>query len=317
MNHLNISSIDLNLFVVFEAIFAERGVTRASHRLHLTQRAVSHALARLRETFGDPLFLRRGRAVAPTPLARKMIEPVRRALREFETSVARIDRFEPAAMRRRFVIANGVRDIFEATVLPKFFRAVARAAPLIDLAVIRVERRELEAELATGAVDMAIDVSLPLSEEIRRSPFMAGGLAVVARRNHPGVHRGLDLKTYLAQEHIMVTSRRRGQSVEDYELNRRNLHRRVRLRCQSHYAACRILSVTDLILTMSERYARVANASFRNQILPFPLKIPANDALLYWHQNTDGDAANRWLRTQLLAASLDLKKQASISATRL
>ncbi|MGO9602603.1 MAG: LysR family transcriptional regulator [Candidatus Binataceae bacterium] len=303
MNHLNISSIDLNLFVVFEAIFAERSVTRASHRLHLTQPAVSHALGRLRETFGDPLFLRRGRAVAPTSLARKMIEPVRRALSELEASVAKVDRFDPLTMRKRFVIASGLREVFEATVLPELLHALAWKAPLIDLAIVKVSRRDLEAELATGAVDLAVDVSLPISEEIRRTPLMEGKLVVVARHGHPKVRRGLDLNTYLAQEHIMVTSRRRGQSVEEYELSRRDQRRRVRLRCQSHFAACRIVSRTDLLLTMAERYARVANAIFRNQILAFPLKTPRHDSLLYWHENADGDAANAWLRAELLSAS--------------
>ena len=117
------------------------------------------------------------------------------------------------------------------------------------------------------------------------------------------MRRILDLKTYLTQEHIMVTSRRRGQSAEDFELTRRNLSRRVRLRCQSHFAACRIVSQTNLLLTIAERYARVANAIFHNQIVPFPLKAPSFDALLYWHENADSDAANAWLRRQLLAAS--------------
>jgi DNA-binding transcriptional LysR family regulator len=301
MNDVHISQLDLNLFLVFEAIFSTGSVTGAGERLYLTQPAASHALARMRETFGDPLFVRHGRALAPTPLARKMIEPVRRALREFEASVARVETFDPARMRKRFVI--GMRDVHEATVLPELLRAISRSAPMIDLSTVRVNRRDLEAELATGSVDVSIDVSLPLSDEIRRTRFMAGKFVVVARRGHTRLPRVLDLKTYLAQEHIMVTSRRRGQSAEEFELARRGLRRRVRLRCQSHFAACRIVSQTDLMLTIPERYARITNAIFRNRILPFPLNTPTFDGLLYWHENADADAANAWLRRQLLAAS--------------
>ena len=301
MNDVHVSRIDLNLFVVFEAIFSSAGVTRASERLHLTQPAVSHALARLRENFGDPLFVRRGRAVAPTPLARKMIEPVRRALREFETSVARVDRFDPAEMRKRFVI--GIRAAHETMLLPELLRLIGKAAPLIDVSSVRVNRRDLESELASGTVDVAIDVSLPLSDEIRRTPLMTDKFVVLARRNHPKVRRVIDLKTYLAQEHIMVSSRRRGQSAEEFELNRRGLRRRVRLRCQSYFAACRIVSQTDLLVTLAERYALITNAIFRCQILPFPLRTSTSDALLYWHDNADDDAANAWLRRQLLTAS--------------
>jgi DNA-binding transcriptional LysR family regulator len=301
MNDVHVSQLDLNLFVVFEAIFSTAGITRASERLHLTQPAVSHALARLRETFGDPLFVRRGRAVAPTPLARKMIEPVRRALREFEASVAKVDSFDPARMRKRFVI--GMRDVHEATLLPELLRSISDTAPLVDLSSVRVNRRDLEAELASGTIDVAIDVSLPLSDDIRRTQLTTGRFVVLARRNHPRVRRVLDLKTYLAQEHIMVSSRRRGQSAEEFELNRHDLRRRVRLRCQSYFAACRTVSQTDLLLTLAEHYARIANAIFRNQMLAFPLRMPIFDGQLYWHDNADGDAANAWLRRQLLTAS--------------
>jgi len=216
MNDVHISQLDLNLFVVFEAIFATGSVTGAGERLYLRQPAASHALARMRETFGDPLFVRHGRAPAPTPLARKMIEPVRRAPREFEASVARVETFDPARMRKRLVV--GMRDVHEATVLPELLRAISRSAPMSDLSTVRVKRRDLEAELATGSLDMAIDVSLPLSDEIRRTRFMAGKLVVVARRGHTRLLRVLDLKTYLAQQHIMVTTRRRARAPRSSSL---------------------------------------------------------------------------------------------------
>jgi DNA-binding transcriptional LysR family regulator len=204
-------------------------------------------------------------------------------------------------MRKRFVV--GMRDVHEATVLPELLRTLSKSAPMIDLSSVRVNRRDLEAELATGAVDVAIDVSLPLADEIHRTRLTTGKFVVVARRGHTNLPKVLDLKAYLAQEHIMVTSRRRGQSAEEFELVRRGLRRRVRLRCQSHFAACRIVSQTDLLLAIPERYARITNKIFRNRILPFPLKTPTFDGLLYWHENADADAANAWLRSQLLAAS--------------
>ena len=102
---MHISRIDLNLFVVFDAIYTEGGVTAASRRLNLSQPAVSHALARLRGIVGDPLFERRGAVMIPTPVARAMIEPVRRALKTLETSLGAVDAFDPATDARRFTIA--------------------------------------------------------------------------------------------------------------------------------------------------------------------------------------------------------------------
>jgi DNA-binding transcriptional LysR family regulator len=106
----------------------------------------------------------------------------------------------------------------------------------------------------------------------------------------------------LSLEHILVSSRRRGFGVEDYELSRHGLKRRIRLRCQHYFAACRVVSETDLILTMAERYARIVNRLFRNRVLAFPLEVPDYDAYLYWHVNADADPANRWLRNLLMGA---------------
>jgi len=100
----------------------------------------------------------------------------------------------------------------------------------------------------------------------------------------------------------VVSSRRRGLGIEDYELSRQGLKRRIRLRCQDYFAACRVVRETDLILTMAERYAGIVNRLFSNTLLPFPLDMPSYDAYLYWHANADADPANRWLRSVLVAA---------------
>ena len=223
----------------------------------------------------------------PTPLARVMIDPVRQSLQGFEATLKRVDRFDPATARKHFTV--GMRDVRELTVLPNLLRAVARAAPFIDIAIVRAERKQLERELAAGTLDAAIDVRLALSDEVRRQLIGAERLVVVARPRHLSVRRGLDLETYLSQEHILVSSRRRGFGVEDYELSRHGLKRRIRLRCQHYFAACRVVSETDLILTMAERYARIVNRLFRNRVLPFPLEVPDYDAYLYWHVNAEAD----------------------------
>ncbi len=300
MKPIHLSRVDLNLFVVFDTIYTEGGITRAGKRLSLTQPAISHALGRLRELFDDALFMRQGKAMIPTPLARVMIDPVRQSLQGFESTLQRVDRFDPATAHKHFTV--GMRDVRELTVLPNLLRTITRTAPFIDIAIVRAERNQLENELAVGTLDAAIDVRLALSDEVRRQRINAERLVVVARPRHPHVKRELDLETYLAQEHILVSSRRRGFGVEDYELSRHGLKRRIRLRCQHYFAACRVVSETDLILTMAERYARIVNRLFRNRVLPFPLEAPDYDAYLYWHANADADPANRWLRERLMEA---------------
>jgi DNA-binding transcriptional LysR family regulator len=301
MTTANLFRADLNLFVVFDTICAEGSITRAAKRLNLSQPAISHALARLRQLFGDPLFTRRGHAMAPTPLARRIVEPVRQALRQMEAALNKESRFDARTARKRFTV--GMRDVLEAALLPVLMRGLAASTPGIELAVVRAERRELEGELAAGTLDAAIDVLLPLPEGIRRERLGAERLVVVARRGHPALRGGLSLKTYLAQEHIQVSSRRRGLSVEDVELARHDLRRRVRLRCQHYFAACRVVSETDLVLTMPERYARIINPRFGNRLLPFPLMARGLDTYLYWHANAEDDPASQWLREQLRRAA--------------
>ena len=143
---MQLDRIDLNLFVVLDAIFTEGGITRASDKLHLTQPAVSHALNRLRRLFDDALFVREGRRLVPTPRARALIEPVRAALRGLEVTLSESQAFDAARSTRRFTL--GVRDVLEARLLPPLLRALAVEAPGVDIAAVRADRRELEAELA-------------------------------------------------------------------------------------------------------------------------------------------------------------------------
>ena len=297
---MHISKIDLNLFTVFEAIYTEGSVTRASQQLHLTQPAISHSLNRLRQLFDDPLFVRQGHAMVSTPLARSIIEPVRQALRALEVTLADTGIFDPSLARKQFTLA--LRDVLESTVLPPLLESVTGQAPMIDLAAIQVDRRELVSELAAGSLDVAIDMLLPLPNEIRREKISQDTTVVLARQGHPLVDGALELDTYLAAEHILASSRRKGPGLEDFELSRLGLQRRIRLRCQHYFAACRVVSQTDLLLTMPEGYARIANQQFGNQILPLPITMPSWDVYLYWHQNVENDPANRWLREQVTQA---------------
>ena len=286
--------VDLNLLQVLEAIHTEGGVTRAAERLNLTQSAISHSLQRLRLLFGDPLFTRDGRRLVATPLTRDLIGPLRQGLQSLDQLVANAGRFDPARTEAQHTIS--LRDPTETLMLPSIMSRIARAAPGIDLRTVQVRRRNLEAALANGSADLAIDIALPLSDTILRQKLVADRMVVVTRKGHPQLRKGLKLETYVAQEHVMVTSRRQGPGLEDVELSKRGLRRRIRLRCRNYLAALRAVSETDLVLTMTERYATILAAGVRTQILPLPFRMPTLDLYLYWHGSVDDDAANRWLR---------------------
>lgn len=304
---MNLQRVDLNLFVVFNTIYSEGSLTRASQALNLTQPAVSHALARLRTLLNDPLFTRQGSQMVPTPLARNLIGPVRQALQTLESGLHGQQQFDPQHSRRSFHL--GMRDVLEATVLPPLLAYLQQIAPWVDVACVRIDRHEMAAELAAGTLDLAIDVPMPAGTDIRQHPLLGDRLVVVAREDHPQLQHGLTLETYLTLPHVLVSSRRKGPGLEDMELNRLGLRRRIALRCQHYFAACRVVQASDLLLTMPEQYARVANQNLGNSCHPLPLNAPGMDVQLYWHATVDNDPANRWLRELLVELFRDMKKE--------
>lgn len=299
---MHLSRTDLNLFVVLDAIYSQGSITRASQVLNLSQPALSHALARLRTMFDDPLFVRQGAAMVPTPFTRGIITQVRQGLQLFEASLQTDQSFHPAQTQRRFHL--GLRDVFEATILPPLVQKISEQGPGITIASVRVDRREIETALSSGDLDMVLEVPIPLSNQIRQQRVSRDRLIVLSRKGHPQMpkkkNQVLDLDIYLQQAHVLVSSRRQGVGLEDFELNREGLRRQISLRCQHYFAACRVVSETDLLLTMPEQYANIANAQFMNRIDPFPLATQPIDAHLYWHSSADNDPANSWLREQLL-----------------
>ena len=296
---MHISRVDLNLLVVLDTIYTEGGITKAADKLHLTQPAISHALARLRDLFNDPLFERQGHRMVPTALTKRIIDPLRGSLQSLGSLLNDTQSFEPATSTKRFVI--GLRDFMESTVMPPLMRTLEREAPGVEVASVRASRRTLEGELAAGTLDLAVDVLLPLSDAVKFTRITVDGAAVVARQGHPTIQGSVDIDTYLAQRHVLVTTRRQGPGFEDIELRRLGMQRQVALRCQYYFAACRTVSQTDLVLTMPESYAHMVNKTFSNQVLPMPAPLSSMDAYLYWHASTDNDAANRWLRSVMLS----------------
>jgi DNA-binding transcriptional LysR family regulator len=296
---VHLSQVDLNLFVVLEAIYREGNITRAGHQLNLTQPAISHSLKRLRDLLKDPLFVRHGAHMVPTPFTRNMIDQVRQALQILEVNLRETHKFDPAQARRNFHIS--LWEYIESLALPTLLQRLERNAPGMTITTSRIKRRDLEAELASGSLDLAVDIPMTAGEPIHQKRLLREPFVVMARAGHPAVSGKLDLETYLAQPHVLVSSRRYGPSLIDVELSRLGFRRKVVLRCQHNFAACRVVSETDLLLTLSQKHAEILNAGFGNKIYAVPLKTAQLEAHMYWHESVENDPANRWLRQQIEA----------------
>jgi len=294
---MHVHQLDLNLFTVFEAIHSEGSITRAGQKLNLTQPAVSHSLGRLRELLKDDLFIRQGKKMVPTPLSRSIISEVRNALHLLEVSIQERG-FDPARSNRLFYI--GWRNLFEPAMLPPLMRRVEQRAPGISLACVRIDRRDIELDLVSGDADLAIDIAMAVGDAVHQRQVLAEDYIVMSRAKHPAIRGPLNLKTYLSQAHILVSSRRMGPAIIDAELKARGAKRTVGLRCQDYFTACQVVSQTNLLLTMPERFARVANAELNNTLHPFPMKIPKFGVYMYWHNAAHNDPENSWLREQIM-----------------
>lgn len=290
--------LDLNLLHVFDTIYREGSLTRAAKALHLTQPAVSHSLARLRDHFDDPLFTRQGNQMMPTPLARRFLESMKPGLTQIQGAVNQFHAFDPANQRKTYSL--GLRDVLESTFLPQLMQ---RLDPYPELEIVskRIPRRDMETQLAAGKLDFAVDVLLPVSSQTSHELLRQDRLVVLAREGHPLTSQTLDMDRYLSARHVLVSSRTEGPGIEDFELSRLGVQRSIRLRCQHYYAACRVVEATDLLLTMPETYARIISERASITIMKPPADLPSLDVHLYWHKAYSQEPALIWFREQLNA----------------
>lgn len=299
---MNISKIDLNLFVVFDAIYRNGSLTLAARQLHLSQPAVSHALSRLRAQVDDPLFVRQGQRMVSTPKARALAGAVSQSLALLEGGLSE----QPAAFQPDLsdkVFNIGMPDILESLTLPALMAALRQEAPGVSVNSVRIERADLAESLRQGKVDVVVDIALPVDAQVQHTRLLLDRLVVVAREGHPAVLRKtLTLDAYLQASHVLVSQRRVGLGLEDHELSRLGLRRQIGLRCRHYFAGCRVVNQTDMLLTMPEQYARIANSHFRNRLQPFPASPAQLDAHLYWHADMADDPTNEWLRQQIQTA---------------
>ena len=291
---LNIMKIDLNLFTVFEAIYSEGSLTRAAARLNLTQPAISHALGRLRDRLDDPLFIRHGHKMRPTPLAQNLLPDIQSALAQLNQAMQHAHGFDPTQANKTFTIA--MRDVIEATLLPPLVGQLNELGPNISVASVTMERKSLEAKLASGEWDFAVDVLRPSPASIKQHKLIEDELVVLRRTDTRGKTK-LTQQAYLDAQHIVVSSRPSGPSLVDYSLSALGLKRNIALRCQHYFAACQVVTSSDLWLTMPKRYAKILAAQFNDiELIELPFETSSVDVYLYWHATHDNDASSQWFR---------------------
>ncbi|WP_282338573.1 MULTISPECIES: LysR family transcriptional regulator [Pseudomonas] len=308
---MNLSKVDLNLFIVFDAIYSEANLTRAGQIVGITQPAVSNALARLRETFNDPLFVRTAQGMVPTPMAQNIIGPVRNALQLLRVSVQESRIFNPQQANKTYRVS--MTDLTEAVLLPPLFQRLRRLAPQVCIESMLSRRREMTKELAAGRLDFAVDAPLNTDPQVRHVKLLDDRYVCALRRGHPLAKEKISLDDYLSLSHIHISSRRSGLGYVDLSLGKMGIQRRVVLRSQHYLMASTVLQQTDMAMTVPERFAKRHDLHY----VDLPVNdVPNVESHLYWHESTDQDPANRWMREQLIeiAQKVSASEQKAVPA---
>lgn len=293
---MNLNQIDLNLFMTFEAIYTHGNLTLAARHLNVTQPAVSNALARLRERLDDPLFIHAGKRMNPTPMAQRMIGPVRQALRLLLTGISTEEQFDPLISDK--VIRLAIGDIGETILLPRLVERLRQRAPLMTIQAFHVPRRSIPRRLSLGEIDFAVDIPLLANAQFVHGKLMSDQQVCVIGQQHPLAGKAeLTLEDYLDLSHILVSSRPRGGGLVDIELGKVGVSRHIAVRLQHYQSAFHMIEQTNLALTAPLQLTRMYNC----RTFPLPFEAPNLELQLYWHISTDRTEAGKWLREQIFS----------------
>lgn len=291
--------LDLNLFRVFDAIYTHGGISGAAHALHLTQPAISHSLARLREAFDDPLFVRQGNQMIPTERTRMIIGDIRAHLHGLFTSVHDFNELNPAQLDVEFRFA--LRDILESSAMPLLMKHLDKHAPKIRITCRQVARENFEKEMAAGSLDFAIDRRMEASPDMQRLNLVNVPVAVVAStKRFPIGKKKLTVEDYLSARHAVVTHLE-GRDPIDSILAETGIKRRIGYRGINYFSACRVVAVTDMLLTMPKAFAVYLTKFLPIRVIELPLPVKPIEVYLYWHASRENDRSHRWLREQLVS----------------
>lgn len=301
MNGINskvvtLAKIDLNLFRVFAAIYREKNLTRAGEQLFLSQSTMSHALGRLREHFGDPLFIRDGHGVAATPLAKRLWPDINQALQLLHGTLERLYSFDAKRDLKQITIA--MNDEIEPVLLPPIAKWFDEHIPDIQINSIRVDRKNLRQDLMSGRIDFAIDIVHLTEVGVAHQVLIEDNFVVMLNPENPLARSNLSKEEYILAEHIVVSARPTGRTVEDVLLTRQNIKRKVRIRCQQYEAASRIAANSHLLLTIPQSLASYLQSHFQIKTSPLPIELENISLHLYWDDTKSMEQQTLWCKEQ-------------------
>ncbi len=293
---MDLRGVDLNLLVAFDALMAERSVTRAGARIGRTQPAMSAALSRLRALLRDELFVRGPAGLQPTPRALDLAEPLGHALAEIQRTLEFTHAFDPRTSALTFNLGLSEHPTF--VLLPHLAKVLQEVAPTITSRVRSFTAiGEAVAMLDTGEADLTIGVpQAAVSGRILTRPLFEERFVCIVRVGHPAARAPLDLQAFLGLPHVLASPEGEGVGYVDAGLAKLGLKRRVALTLPYIHAVPALIARTDMISTMIA--GAVTASGHANELCVFdpPLDLDTVPFVMSWHRRNHAHPAQRWLR---------------------
>ncbi len=312
---MHFRNLDLNLLVALDALLTERNITRAGKRLHLTQSAMSGALARLRDYFGDELLAQVGRRMLPTALGESLAEPVRNALINIQTAITTKTAFDPAVSKRQFklMMSDYVATVLMSAAVPR----IEAAAPRIRIDVLSNDVDSPADELERGGADFLIMPEQYLPKGHPSERLFEDEYACVGWAENPLLPSDgrLSLEGYLALGHVVVQfGTARGVMFDEWLVDRMGLERRVEMVVTSFTSIFPLVVGTRRIATIHRRLAQFYAQYLPLRLFDLPIDAPPIAESVQWHRHFDADPATLWMRRMLQEAAADLETRFGTSA---
>ncbi|MBY3168449.1 MULTISPECIES: LysR family transcriptional regulator [Rhizobium] len=286
------STPDLNLLVTLDVLLAEGSVARAAERLRLSPSAMSRALARLRETTGDPLLVRAGRGLVPTPRALELRERVGRIVEDAQAVLRPAEALDLQRLVRTFTLRTS--EGFAESFGPDLIVRLGRQAPGVRLRFVQKPDKD-SAPLRDGTVDLETGVvGGTTGPEVRAQALFRDRFIGVVRLGHPLCEREMTPSLYAAGQHIYVSRRGLDKGPIDEALNALGLERQIATIVSGFSTALQLARNSDLIASVPERHTGALRAGMHS--FPLPVPTPEITVSLLWHPRMDADPAHRWLR---------------------
>ncbi|WP_339677876.1 LysR family transcriptional regulator [uncultured Zhongshania sp.] len=289
-------SQELTLLQVFDAIMTEGSVTRAGQRLAMSQPAVSNAIARMRDIWKDPVFVKKGRQIEPTAFAQSLWAQVRDPMQQLSSALESRG-FDPAQSHRQFRIA--IADLSVDLYWLPFSCQVAALAPDVDLYAVPYTRMGVIEQLREARIDIGLGPLSQHDRSLRSIPLYQNTYKLVMRKDHPLAGKAITMDDFLAAKHLLVSQSGDPRGNVDQALQRLEKRRRVAMTVNHFSAVPKLLSNSDLIAVVPQMVAGGPQFSSDLWITDPPLDIEPSPVYLVWHTRLDRDLGLIWLRNLL------------------